>query len=82
MKVEFLCELDDQPAEVVVIVAGCSKLGAMNLRGAGYVCDDRQIVDLTGVLPNGRVVSVPGRVARARRLSARESDCFEEPQQR
>jgi len=63
MKIEFLCELDDQPAEVVVIATGCTKLGAMNLRGTGYVREDWQIVDLTGALPNGRVVSVPVRIA-------------------
>jgi len=63
MKVEFLCELDDHPAEVVVIGTGCTKLGAINLRGTGYVRHDWQVVDLTGALPNGRVVSVPVRVA-------------------
>ncbi len=63
MKVEFLCELDDQPAEAVVIGTGCTKLGAMNLRGTGYVREDWQVVDLTGALSNGRVVSVPVRVA-------------------
>ena len=63
MKVEFLCELDDQPAEVVVIATGCTKLGAMNLRGTGYVREDWQVVELTGALPNGLIVSVPVRVA-------------------
>jgi hypothetical protein len=63
MKLEFLCELDDQPAEVVVIATGCTKLGAMNLRGTGYVREDWQVVNLTGALPNGCVVSVPVRVA-------------------
>jgi hypothetical protein len=39
-KIEFLCELDDQPAEVVAIATGCKSLGAMNLRGTGYVRED------------------------------------------
>lgn len=63
MKIEFLCELDDQPAEVVVIAAGCRSLGAMNLRGTGYVREDLERVELTGTLPDGRVVSVPVPVA-------------------
>ena len=63
MKIEFLCELDDQPAEVVVIAAGCRSLGAMNLRGTGYVREDFERVVLTGTLPDGRVVSVPIPVA-------------------
>jgi hypothetical protein len=58
MKMEFLCELDDQPAERVVLAAGCRSLGAMNLRGTGYVREDFERVELTGTLPDGRVVSV------------------------
>jgi hypothetical protein len=37
VKIEFLCDLDDQPAEAVIRPIGCSKLRAVNLRGTGYV---------------------------------------------
>lgn len=37
VKIEFLCDLDDQPAEAIVQPAGCSKLRAVNLRGTGHV---------------------------------------------
>jgi hypothetical protein len=63
IKIEFLCELDDRRAEVVVIGPGCRTLGAMNLRGTGYVRDDFERVELTGMLPDGRVVSIPVPVA-------------------
>ncbi len=43
--------------------AGCTSLGAMNLRGTGYVREDWMLVDLIGSLPSGRVVIVPVRVA-------------------
>jgi hypothetical protein len=35
VKIEFLCDLDDQPAEAVIRPVGCSKLRAVNLRGTG-----------------------------------------------
>ena len=63
VKLEFLCELDDQPAEVVVRGAGCRQLGAMNLRGTGYVRDDWDVQHMTGVLPGGASVTLPVRVA-------------------
>ena len=37
VKIEFLCDLEDQPAEAVIRPVGCSKLRAVNLRGTGYV---------------------------------------------
>jgi len=37
VKIEFLCDLDDQPAEAIVQPVGCSRLRAVNLRGTGYV---------------------------------------------
>jgi hypothetical protein len=40
VKIEFLCDLDDQPAEAVIRPIGCSKLRAVNLRGTGYVARD------------------------------------------
>lgn len=45
VKIEFLCDLDDQPAEAIVQPAGCSRLQAVNLRGTGHVeRDHRQYV--------------------------------------
>ena len=37
VKIEFLCDLDNQPAEAIVSPVGCSRLRAVNLRGTGYV---------------------------------------------
>jgi hypothetical protein len=37
VKIEFLCDLDDQPAEAIVQPVGCSRLRAVNLRGTGHV---------------------------------------------
>lgn len=37
VKIEFLCDLDDQPEDVLVRPAACSELAAMNLRGTGTV---------------------------------------------
>jgi hypothetical protein len=37
VKIEFLCDLNDQPAEAIVTPAGCTALRAVNLRGTGSV---------------------------------------------
>jgi hypothetical protein len=37
VKIEFLCDLYDQPAEAIVRPVGCSRLRAVNLRGTGHV---------------------------------------------
>jgi hypothetical protein len=63
LKIEFLCERDDLPAETVVIANGCTRLGAMNLRGTGYVGEDFVRVERTGTLADGRIVSVSVPVA-------------------
>jgi hypothetical protein len=63
VKLEFLCELDDQPTEAVIRAGACKQLGAMNLRGTGYVREDWQTTDITGALPNGTNVTLPVRVA-------------------
>lgn len=63
VKLEFLCEFDDRPAESVVRPAGCKLLGAMNLRGTGYVREDWQMEKITGTLPGGRTVTVEARFA-------------------
>lgn len=53
VKIEFLCDLDDQPAEAIVTPAGCTELRAVNLRGTGSVELDHREVTLTG--PEGPV---------------------------
>ncbi len=63
VKLEFLCEFDDVNAEQVVRPHGCLKLGAMNLRGAGYVKEDWMIEEIKGSLPDGKNVAVKVRFA-------------------
>ena len=63
VKLEFLCELDDQPAEHVVRPAGCRRLTAVNLRGTGYVREDWRVEEITGTLQDDSTVSVKARVA-------------------
>ena len=53
VKIEFLCDLDDQPAEAVVTPAGCRALRAVNLRGTGNVEHDHREITLDG--PDGPV---------------------------
>ena len=63
IKLEFLCELEDQPAEHVVLASGCKQLGAVNLRGTGYVREDWRIEKMTWAMPDGRTITVDVRVA-------------------
>lgn len=63
VKLEFLCELDDQPAESVVRPSGCTRLGAVNLRGTGYVREDWSEIEITGTLPSGQISTVSARFA-------------------
>ncbi len=45
VRIEFLCDLDDQPAEAIVTPAGCSELRALNLRGTGFAeVDHRELI--------------------------------------
>jgi len=53
VKIEFLCDLDDQPAEAIVTPAGCRQLRAVNLRGTGNVEHDHREITLDG--PRGPV---------------------------
>jgi hypothetical protein len=63
VKIEFLCEDDEQPAQTTLRPAGCSRLGAANLRGVGFVREDCETEEITGVLPDGREVTVSARFA-------------------
>src|SRR5262245_52413894 len=51
--IEFLCDLDDQPAEAIVKPPGCTRLHAVNLRGTGYVEHDHREYVIDG--PDGEV---------------------------
>ena len=42
---------------------GCKQLGAMNLRGTGYVREDWTIEEITGTVPDGERVTVKARFA-------------------
>lgn len=53
VKIEFLCDLDDEPAEAIVTPHGCSELRAVNLRGTGNVEHDHREITLEG--PDGPV---------------------------
>lgn len=53
VKIEFLCDLDAQPAEAIVTPAGCVGLRAVNLRGTGSVELDHRELTLQG--PDGPV---------------------------
>lgn len=63
VKIEFLCELDNQPQESIVTPVGCEKLTAVNLRGTGFVTEDFEWVELTGQLTNGTTVTERVRFA-------------------
>jgi hypothetical protein len=40
VRIEFLCDLEDQPEGVTVSLPGCARLRAANLRGTGFVARD------------------------------------------
>lgn len=58
VKVEFLCDLDDHPANQAISLPGCKRVTAANLRGTGFVARDYVSETLTGELPNGESVTV------------------------
>jgi hypothetical protein len=62
IKVEFLCDLDDQPAQTVVKFRDAGTLGAVNLRGTGYAVRDWILRDLTASI-DGNLVAVQVRFA-------------------
>lgn len=60
--VEFLCDLDYEPAEALVTFSGAKTLGAVNLRGMGYAARDWVFRDLTAWI-DGHSVSTQVRFA-------------------
>jgi hypothetical protein len=63
VKIEFLCELDDQPEEAIVTPVGCNRLTAVNLRGTRYVTEDFEWEELSGDLADGTRVTQRVRFA-------------------
>lgn len=63
IKVEFLCDLDDRPANQAILLPGCQRLAAANLRGTGFVARDFVTETLTGALPSGQEVTVNANFA-------------------
>lgn len=63
VKMEFLCDLADQPAEVVIKPAACEELGAMNLRGTRFVGRDFSEEAVAGRLPDGTETKLVVKVA-------------------
>lgn len=62
VKVEFLCDLDYEPAESLVTFSGAQRLVAVNLRGTGYAARDWGLRDLAAWI-DGRPVSARVRFA-------------------
>lgn len=58
VKVEFLCDLDTEPAYQAIRLPGCKRVTAANLRGTGFVARDYVTEALTGQLPNGEFVTL------------------------
>lgn len=63
IKFEFLSDLEDQPSNVVVLLPGCRRLTAANLRGTGYVAEDYREKELSGELASGERVTVLAKLA-------------------
>lgn len=56
VKVEFLCDLDYEPAESLVTFMGAKTLGAVNLRGTGYAARDWTLHNLSTAIDDRHVV--------------------------
>jgi hypothetical protein len=63
IKIEFLCDLDDQPANQAIRLPGCKRVTAANLRGTGFVARDYVPEELNGELPDGTLTTVTANFA-------------------
>jgi hypothetical protein len=63
VRIEFLCELEDRPANTIVRPRGCDRLRAANLRGTGFVAQDFEWVEITGELADSQEHTVQVRFA-------------------
>ena len=71
VRIEFLCDLEDQPEGVTVSLPGCRRLRAANLRGTGFVARDWAEEPIERVV-DGETVTYQARFARLGGLPARE----------
>jgi len=62
VKVEFLADLDDKPAQATILFDDCESLGAVNLRGTGFAAEDWELRPITANLGAG-LMTVEVRVA-------------------
>jgi hypothetical protein len=62
VKVEFLADLDDVPAESTVRFKDCDDLGAVNLRGTGFASQAWELRPMTAIIDDNPV-AVELRVA-------------------
>jgi hypothetical protein len=62
VKVEFLCDRDDLPANEPLALPGCHRLTAANLRGTGFVSRDWTEEELSGTI-DGKPVAVMAKYA-------------------
>lgn len=62
VKVEFLCDRDDLPADEAIRLPGCDGLTAANLRGTGFVARDWVDGELNGVI-DGKDATVIAKYA-------------------
>lgn len=63
VKLEFLCDLENETTNTVFRPAGCTELTALNLPGTGFVADDWEWENVTGTLLSGVTVSLRMRFA-------------------
>jgi nucleotidyltransferase AbiEii toxin of type IV toxin-antitoxin system len=49
VKFELLADLDNQPAEAVIVFDDCRELGAVNLRGTGFAARNVEVRTLTAI---------------------------------
>jgi hypothetical protein len=66
VRIEFLCDLEDQPEGVTVSLPGCRRLRAANLRGTGFVAREwaeqpiERVVDGETVIYQARFAGLEG----------------------
>lgn len=63
VKIEFLCDPDEEGEGEVIRPGGCEKLAAVNLRGTGYVARDFTFETLSADFDDGARVTVQARFA-------------------
>ena len=62
VRIEFLCDLEDQPEGLTVSLPGCRRLQAANLRGTGFVARDWAEEPIERIV-DGEIVTCQARFA-------------------